>query len=63
MRVHGLRSGRMLREFRGHKSYVNSALYSVDGAQVCLLLANGFSSGCSLFASDVSMLIISAGFT
>jgi WD40 repeat-containing protein SMU1 len=34
MRVHGLRSGRMLREFRGHKSYVNSARYSVDGAQV-----------------------------
>jgi WD40 repeat-containing protein SMU1 len=36
MRVHGLRSGRMLREFRGHKSYVNAALYSLDGSQVRL---------------------------
>ena len=34
IRVHGLRSGKMLKEFRGHKSYVNNAIYSVDGAQV-----------------------------
>lgn len=49
MRVHGLRSGRMLREFRGHKSYVNSASYSVDGAQVSLSLLVT-RSVCSLFA-------------
>lgn len=34
-RVHGLKSGKMLKEFRGHTSYVNCALYSPDGAQVC----------------------------
>ena len=33
-RVHGLKSGRLLKEFRGHTSYVNAAIYSADGAQV-----------------------------
>ena len=36
VRVHGIKSGRLLKEFRGHTSYVNSAVYSADGAQVCL---------------------------
>lgn len=33
-RVHGLKSGKMLKEFRGHTSYVNDAIYSADGSQV-----------------------------
>lgn len=33
-RVHGLKSGKMLKEFRGHTSFVNSAVYSADGSQV-----------------------------
>lgn len=33
-RVHGLKSGKMLKEFRGHTSYVNHAIYSPDGSQV-----------------------------
>lgn len=37
-RVHGLKSGRMLKEFRGHTSYVNAAIYSADGGQVILRL-------------------------
>ena len=36
VRVHGIKSGRLLKEFRGHTSYVNSAIYSADGAQACL---------------------------
>jgi len=32
--VHGLKSGKMLKEFRGHTSYVNYAIYSSDGSQV-----------------------------
>lgn len=32
--VHGLKSGKMLKEFRGHTSYVNCAIYSPDGSQV-----------------------------
>jgi len=34
VRVHGLKSGKMLKEFRGHTSYVNDAIYSSDGSQV-----------------------------
>lgn len=33
-RVHGLKSGKMLKEFRGHTSYVNQAIYSQDSNQV-----------------------------
>ena len=32
-RVHGIKSGKMLKEFRGHTSYVNDACYSPDGSQ------------------------------
>lgn len=32
--MHGLKSGKMLKEFRGHTSYVNDAIYSADGSQV-----------------------------
>lgn len=40
-RVHGLKSGKMLKEFRGHTSYVNHAIYSPDGTQVATL-SRGF---------------------
>ena len=33
-RVHGLKSGKMLKEFVGHTSYVNDAVYSPDGSQI-----------------------------
>ena len=33
-RIHGIKSGKMLKEFRGHTSYVNYAIYSPDGSQV-----------------------------
>lgn len=33
-RVHGLKSGKSLKEFRGHTSFVNSAIYSRDNAKV-----------------------------
>ncbi|CAE7243767.1 SMU1 [Symbiodinium sp. CCMP2592] len=33
-RVHGIKSGKTLKEFRGHKSYVNSAVYTKDNARV-----------------------------
>ena len=34
VRVHGLKSGKMLKEFRGHTSYVNDAIFSAEGSQV-----------------------------
>jgi len=33
-RIHGLKSGRMLKEFRGHSSFVNTVLYSEDCSQI-----------------------------
>mmetsp|Transcript_66963 Transcript_66963/g.187171 ORF Transcript_66963/g.187171 Transcript_66963/m.187171 type:complete len:525 (-) Transcript_66963:45-1619(-) len=33
-RAHGLKSGKTLKEYRGHTSYVNSAVYTRDGAKV-----------------------------
>lgn len=33
-RIHGLKSGKMLKEFRGHTSYVNYAIFTNDGGRV-----------------------------
>merc|ERR1712083_424576 len=33
-RAHGLKSGKSLKEYRGHTSYVNSAVYTRDNAKV-----------------------------
>lgn len=33
-RIHGLKSGKLLKEFRGHTSYVNDAIFSNDGSRV-----------------------------
>lgn len=34
LRIHGLRSGRTLRELRGHTAFVNTVLYSTDCSRV-----------------------------
>jgi WD40 repeat-containing protein SMU1 len=34
LRVHGLKSGKMLKELRGHKSFVTSSAMSPDGARI-----------------------------
>ena len=34
VRVHGLKSGKTLKEMRGHSSYVNSVGFTPDGHQV-----------------------------
>ncbi|KAF5479432.1 hypothetical protein F2P56_000252 [Juglans regia] len=32
--IHGLKSGKLLKEFRGHSSYVNDAIFTTDGSRV-----------------------------
>ncbi|KAF9161443.1 Serine/threonine-protein kinase smu1 [Mortierella sp. AD011] len=41
IRLHGLKSGKMLREFRGHTSFVNHASFSLDGFQVMSSSSDG----------------------
>ena len=40
-RVHGVKSGKTLKEFRGHTSYVNGACWSPDGGQVVTCGSDG----------------------
>lgn len=40
-RVHGLKSGKMLKEFLGHTSYANDAIYSPDGSQIVSAASDG----------------------
>jgi WD40 repeat protein len=40
-RIHGLKSGKALKEFRGHTSYVNCVCYTQDGGR----LVTGSSDG------------------
>ncbi|KAI9239861.1 hypothetical protein MVEG_05303 [Podila verticillata NRRL 6337] len=41
VRVHGLKSGKMLKEFRGHTSYVNHASFSADGTKILSSSSDG----------------------
>ncbi|KAH7541932.1 hypothetical protein FEM48_Zijuj02G0019800 [Ziziphus jujuba var. spinosa] len=47
-RVHGLKSGKLLKEFRGHGSYVNDAIFTNDGTRVITA-----SSDCTVKVWDV----------
>eukprot|EP00375_Theileria_parva_P003048 XP_765729.1 hypothetical protein [Theileria parva strain Muguga] len=41
-RIHGLKSGKPLKEFRGHTSIVNTVVYSMDGTRVITGSSDGF---------------------
>ncbi|KAK8545889.1 hypothetical protein V6N12_026702 [Hibiscus sabdariffa] len=47
-RIHGLKSGKLLKEFRGHTSYVNDAIFTADGSRVITS-----SSDCTVKVWDV----------
>ena len=40
-RIHGLKSGKLLKEFRGHTSFVNHAIYSPDPHQILSASSDG----------------------
>lgn len=41
IRLHGLKSGKTLKEFRGHTSHVNDVIFSHDGQHVISASADG----------------------
>ena len=41
VRAHGLKSGKTLKEFRGHTSYVNNVISSLDGHQLISASSDG----------------------
>ncbi|KAI8981489.1 WD40-repeat-containing domain protein [Pilobolus umbonatus] len=41
VRIHGMKSGKMLKEFRGHTSFINSVLYSLDNTRVLSASSDG----------------------
>lgn len=41
IRIHGLKSGKMLKEFRGHTSFVNCVLYSNDNTKILSASSDG----------------------
>jgi WD40 repeat-containing protein SMU1 len=47
-RIHGLKSGKLLKEFRGHSSYVNNAIFTSDGLRIITA-----SSDCTVKVWDV----------
>jgi WD40 repeat-containing protein SMU1 len=41
IRIHGLKSGKMLKEFRGHSSFINSVMYSYDNTRILSASSDG----------------------
>ncbi|KAI9250200.1 WD40-repeat-containing domain protein [Phascolomyces articulosus] len=54
VKIHDLRSGKLLKEFRGHKSFVNVAVYSSDYSRVLSGSSDGSIKGWDI--TDVSCL-------
>jgi WD40 repeat-containing protein SMU1 len=44
-RIHGLKSGKTLKEFRGHSSYVNDCMFTADVSSATQQIVSAASDG------------------
>ena len=62
MRMHGLKSGKMLKEMRGHTSYINHCVYTMDGLRLVSVSEYGaFSAADSILMCNASWNQVSSG--
>jgi len=62
-RIHGLKSGKSIKEFRGHVSFVNSAIYTIDGHHVITASSDGSVKLWSMKTSECTATYKSFGST
>jgi WD40 repeat-containing protein SMU1 len=56
--IHGLKSGKMIKEFRGHTAYVTQAIFDAEGHRVISGDADGLvKASVSIFTDDTIMFI------
>lgn len=61
IRIHGLKSGKMLKEFRGHTSFVNWVTYTADGHYVISASSDGSVKVWSVKSADCQNTFKSVG--
>ncbi|XP_058641272.1 WD40 repeat-containing protein SMU1 isoform X3 [Onychostoma macrolepis] len=57
IRLHGLKSGKMLKEFRGHTAHINDVIFSHDGQHVISASADGTVKVWSMKTMDCTHII------
>lgn len=63
IRIHGLKSGKLLKEFRGHTSFVNDAVFTQDGHHVLSASSDGTIKVWNLKTTECSNTFKSLGGT
>ncbi|CAF4068627.1 unnamed protein product [Rotaria magnacalcarata] len=63
VRIHGIKSGKVIKEFRGHVSFVNNAIFTVDGHHVLSASSDGSVKLWSMKTTECSSTFKSFGST
>ena len=55
-RIHGLKSGKLLKEFRGHTSFVNDTMFTGDGHFIASASSDGTVKVCTIAKRNIYVL-------